>query len=234
MNNQRYFKSGQQLLLRALKKTREDGRTELITAYVDSCERDHVILSLPYGEDSVNHIPFAADMEFEVTSDAYGLGIRATGVFQKKISGTRFALKLNPDLEMFQRRISQRYDCEIGIRFSRAAKTMKTMRDIWERNIEVLTGPEAPLVFEGFKKTRINISAGGIRLSIKPPASQGELCLILIHLEDGRPPVCTIAEIVWTCLQDENAITAGMRFINILSDDQERIEAFINHSSAAR
>ncbi len=229
MKFQRYFKSGQQLLLRVLNKTRQDGRTELISASVVASESDTLILTLPYGEDAENQYPFEAGHEFEITTDALGLGVRAKGRFFKKIGTSRFALKLDPELEMFQRRISQRYDCSLGIRFSRAAKTLRTMRGIWEKNIEVLSSPEAPLVFDGFRKTRVNISSGGIRLTIKPPANQGELCLILIALDDGKPPVCTIAEIVWTCMQDETAMTAGMRFINILCDDQQRIEDFINN-----
>jgi hypothetical protein len=133
---------------------------------------------------------------------------------------------------MFQRRISQRFDCQLGIRFSRAAKTLQTMREIWEKNLEVLYSPEAPLIFEGFNSVQVNISSGGIRLTIKPPANQGELCLILINLEDGKPPICAIAEVVWGCMQDEDSVTAGMRFINILSDDQQRIEDFINNNKA--
>ncbi len=155
------------------------------------------------------------------------MGIRASGSFVRKISGNTFALKLNSGLQMFQRRISERYDCKLGIRFSRAAKTLLTMREIWERNLAVLHSPEAPLIFDGFKPARINISSGGIRLSIKPPANQGDLCLILINLEDGKPPVCAITEVVWLCIQDENTVTAGMRFINILGNDQQRIDDFI-------
>jgi len=35
--------------------------------------------------------------------------------------------------------------------------------------------------------------------------------------------------VVWVCIQDDATATAGMRFISILSDDQKRIEAFIDH-----
>jgi hypothetical protein len=228
MNYQRYFKPGQQLLLKVHNETKQDGRTELMTVFVVSSDEDSLILSLSYGADAVDKYPFRKETPFEVSTEAMGLGVRATGHFEKKISGSQFALKLNPDLQIFQRRISQRFDCQLGIRFSRAAKTLQTMREIWEKNIEVLHSPEAPLIFEGFKSCRVNISSGGIRFFIKLPANQGELCLILVNLEDGKPPVCIIAEIIWVCMQDESAATAGMRFINILSNDQQRIEDFIN------
>ena len=227
MNYQRYFKPGQQLLLKALHDTEQNSCTELMTVFVVSLEEDSLILSLPYGADAVEQYPFKEELLFEITTEAMGLGVRATGNFQKKIDGNQFSLKVNPDLQMFQRRISQRLDCKLGIRFSRAGKTLQVMREIWEKNIEVLHSPEAPLIFDGFKPCQINISSGGIRLTIKPPGNQGELCLILVNLDDGAPPVCAIAEVVWVFIQDESAVTAGMRFINILSEDQQRIDNFI-------
>ncbi|MCK5912508.1 MAG: PilZ domain-containing protein, partial [Desulfuromusa sp.] len=115
-----------------------------------------------------------------------------------------------------------------------AAKTLQTMREIWEKNLEVLHSPEAPIVFDGFKSSRVNISSGGMRFSIKPPTDQGELCLILVNLEDGKPPVCAVAEVVWICMQEEAAVTAGMRFINILSEDQQRIDNFINKNKSKK
>lgn len=227
MNYQRYFKSGQQLLLKALHDTEQNNYTELMSVFVVSVEEDSLVLSLPYGADAVNQYPFKEGLLFEITTEAMGLGVKTTGTFKKKIDGNQFSLQLNPDLQMFQRRISQRFDCKLGVRFSRAAKTLQTMREIWEKNIEVLHSPEAPIIFDGFKSCQINISSGGIRFSIKPPGNQGELCLVLVNLEDGKPPVCAIAEVVWVCMQDESAVTAGMRFINILSEDQQRIDDFI-------
>ena len=227
MNYQRYFKPGQQLLLKALHDAAQNSRTELMTVFVVSLEEDSLVLSLPYGADAVEQYPFNEDILFEISTEAIGVGIRATGNFQKKIDGNQFSLKLKPDLQMFQRRFNQRLDCKLGIRFSRAGKTLQVMREIWEKNIEVLHSPEAPLIFDGFKPCQVNISSGGIRFSIKSPGNQGELCLILINLEDGNPPVCAIAEVVWVFMKDESAVTAGMRFINILSEDQQRIDNFI-------
>ena len=228
MNYQRYFKSDQQLLLKIQNDTEHSERTELITVFVVSLDGEFLLLSLPYGADAVEQYPFSEKLSFEITTESMGLGVRATGCFEKKVDGNKFIIKLNSDLEMFQRRISKRFDCQLGVRFSRIAKTLQTMREIWEKNLKVLYSPEAPLVFDGFKSYRVNISSGGMRFSIKPPADQGELCLILINLDDGKPPVCAIAEVVWVCMQDESAVTAGMRFINILSEDQHRIDNFIS------
>ncbi len=224
---QRYFKVGKQLLLRTLHDAENSHLTELMTVFVLSIEGDFLTLSLPYGDNSAEHYPFKEGLSFEISTEAMGMGIRATGSFVKKVDGNHIMLKINPGIQMFQRRISQRFDCQLGIRFSRAAKSLQTMREIWEKNLKVLHSPEAPLVFDGFKSCRVNISSEGIRFSITPPADQGELCLILINLEDGKPPICVIAEVVWVCLKDESVVTAGMRFINILSEDQQRISNYI-------
>lgn len=231
MNYQRYFKAGQQLLLKVRNESGSQERTELLTVTVSSAEEGALVLALPYGSDVVDQYPLKQGLPFEISGESMGLGIKATGDFLKKIDGSQFALKLNSDLQMFQRRVAKRHDCELGIRFSRAAKTLPTMRDIWERNLEVLYSPEAPLIYEGFKKTRVNISLGGIRFNIKPPANQGDLCLVLVNLEDRKPPICAITEIVWSCLQSDTAVTAGMRFINILSDDQQRIDRYVKDNT---
>lgn len=227
MNYQRYFKPGQQLLLKALHDTKQICYTELMSVSIVSLEGDLLLLSLPYGADAVDQYPFTEGLLFEITAQAMGLEVRTTGSFQRRFDGNQFTLQLNSDLQICQCRFTQRYDCKLGIRFSRTAKTLQTMRKIWGKNIEVLHSPEAPLIFEGFKSCPVNISSGGIRFSIKPPGNQGELCLILINLEDRKPPICTIAEVVWTCIQNESTVTVGTRFINILSEDQQRIDNYI-------
>jgi len=229
MNYQRYFRPEQQLLLRVTNDINQDNRTELMSVTVITCEESTLSVSSHYGEEAVDHYPFREGLPLEITTEALGMGIRTSGCYSGQISGNSFTITLDSDMQMFQRRISRRLNCRLGIRFSRAAKTLQTMRNIWERNLEVLHSPEAPLIYEGFKTSALNISSGGLRLSIKPPANQGELCLVLINLEDGKPPVCAISEVVWVCIQDDATVTAGMRFISILSDDQKRIEAFIDH-----
>jgi hypothetical protein len=225
MDFQRYFKPEQQLLLRVAGQTR--GRTELLTGYVVCCDRDEVVVSLPYGIDVVDQYPFGETVSFEISSEAFGMGIRTGADFAGRTNGSQFVLKLHSDLQMFKRRISPRLDCQLAVRFSRPAKTLQTMRDIWERNLEVLRGATSSFSRDGFARTKVNISTGGIRLAIDPPADQGELCLVLVDLDDGSPPLCAVTEIVWSCAQNETTMTAGMRFINILGEDQQRIDIFI-------
>ncbi|PLX96653.1 MAG: hypothetical protein C0622_14385 [Desulfuromonas sp.] len=227
MNFQRYFRSDQQVVLQVTNPADQNGRTELMTAYVVSSNNGILVVSLPYGENALDKYPFNEEMIFEITTNALGMGLRAHGTFSQKISGRRFAIKLRPDLQMFQRRQSPRIDCQLGIRFSRASNTLQAMREIWEKNVKLLSSPEAAPMLDGFKPAKINLSPEGIRLTIKPPAVTGELCLVLIDLGDGKQPVCVIAEIIWSAGKDESSIVAGMRFINILQEDQQRIDKYI-------
>lgn len=229
---QRYFKNGQRLLLKALQPT-EEKRTDLLTTYMDSGDSETFILTLPYSEDASEQYPFSEGMLFELSSEMLGLGIRVTASFLERIDGRRIALRIKPDLQMFQRRASPRIDCRLGIRFTRGQGALKALRSTWEKNIQILHSPNAPLSLEGFKPCLVNISSGGIRFALRPPAGPAELCLMLIDLDDGLIPVCALAEIIWTRPQQEDTvIISGMRFINILESDQRRIEGFIaNHKS---
>ena len=227
MNYQRYFKSGQKILLTALNNT-EDARTELLTGEIFSSENDEFVITLPYSDDAADQYPFTPAMPFKISSEVMGLGVRLTAEFVKKIDGKKIALSVHSDLQMFQRRNSPRTDCKIGIRFTRGQGALKALRSTWEKNIKILKSPDAPLIFEGFKPCHVNLSSGGIRFNLRPPAQPAELCLILLNLDDGMTPICTLAEIVWTRPEnDETVIVSGMRFISILEADQQRISKFI-------
>lgn len=228
---QRYFKNGQRLLLTSRASEQGEGRVELLTGFMDGGEDDTFILALPYSQDAADQFPFAEGMPFEISSEALGLGIRVSSTFEKKIDGRRIALKIKPDLQMFQRRGSPRLDCKLGIRFTRGQGALKSLRTTWEKNVAVLRRPNAQVGLDGFNTCQVNISAGGIRFPLRAPVSSSELCLMLIDLGDKKVPVCALAEIIWTRPedQDENIISTGMRFINILEEDQKRIDEFITN-----
>jgi len=200
---QRYFKNGQRLLLKAL-ETENNGRTDLLTVYMDGGSSGTFVLTLPYSDDATEQYPFSEGMLFELSSEILGMGIRVTGTFHEKIDGKRIALQIRPDLQMFQRRGAPRLDCKLGIRFTRGQGALKALRSTWEKNIQILHSPNAPLNLEGFKPCQVNLSSGGIRFALRPPVNLAELCLMLITV-----------------------IVSGMRFINILESDQMRINKFI-------
>jgi len=228
MIHQRYFKNGQRILL-TLQQQENNGRKEYLTAIVNGGDESSFIVSLPYSEDAAHQYPFTAGMKFEISSDSMGLGVRVSAEFKRQLDGKRISLLVKDDLQMFQRRNSPRIDCKLGIRFTRGQGALKALRKTWEKNIKLLHSPDAPLIFEGFKPCWVNLSSGGIRFNLRPPVSPAELCLLLLNLDDGKVPICALAEIIWTRPEnDETIIVSGMRFINILEEDQQRISKFIN------
>ena len=224
---QRYFKNGQKLLLNGLDRPDSDSRTELLSATMEGGDGDLFSLCLPYSADATDQSPFEVGMPFEISSDALGLGIRVTGSIAQKIDGKRLSMKINSDLQMFQRRNQSRLDCKLGIRLTRGQGSLKALRAVWEKNIQVLQSPNAPTKLEGFQLCQINLSSGGIRFALRAPVNPAELCLMLIDLKQSKP-ICALAEVVWARPeQDESIVSSGMRFISILAADQKRIDNYI-------
>ncbi len=225
---QRYFKVGQKVKLRAKQPLPPEGRNELLSATLDGGAVNHFDLTLPYGLNAVAQYPFTEDMPFELSTDALGLGVKVTVSYLKPLAGNRIRVLVLPDLQMFQRRTQLRLDCTIGIRFTRAKDSLLKLRETWEKNASILSNSAQPVPMQGFKPCQLNLSASGIRLSLQPPAEQNDICLMLLDLGDSNPPICVLAEILWTSEKNEQGtIHAGMQYINIMDQDQKRIERFI-------
>ena len=74
----------------------------------------------------------------------------------------------------------------------------------------------------------VNLSAGGIRLSLKGPVQSSELFLILLDPGDKKLPICALCEVAWTGNPDQHELVpVGLRFVNILQDDRKRIDNYV-------
>mgnify|MGYP002398468810 FL=1 len=213
----------------------EVDRVETLTAYFVQSAGDRFDLRLPYDCKPGEEFPFTEDMLCELHSESMGLGIRLTGKFDSHLSTSRIRVVVNNDLKAFQRRLHPRRDCRIGIRFTRGHGTLRSFRTQWEKNATILQRTKDFSKLPKFTKTDVNISAGGLRFSLKPPIEIADLCMTLIELEPGTPPVCALAEIVWlTDLDERGQRSAGMQFINVLASDQKRIIDFVNKAPKYR
>ncbi|PLX94408.1 MAG: hypothetical protein C0619_03040 [Desulfuromonas sp.] len=227
MIHQRYFRPGQKVLLRPSASSTPEGHVRLLSCYLQGGGDDYFDLTLPYGADAANQYPFHDKMDFELSSDSLGLGARVSGRFREVISGNKIRVHVYPDLQMFQRRAKQRVDCRLGIRFTRGRGTLQIMRETWEKNVNLLNSDKPPAKLTGFNDCKINLSSGGIRFAIRPPAEPADLCLLLINLDDGHPPICALAEIIWSIPDQEGEVLlTGMQFLDILEKDQQRIDSF--------
>jgi len=228
MRYSKYFKNGQKIFLRARPPASASGRVDALTVYFCEEGPDYFDLALPYGARGEESFPFSAGMSFEILSDALGLGVRLTGTIREKLGEETIRLQVNNDLQIFQRRLADRLDSMIGLRYTKGQGTLRTFRQQWEKNIRILQSTKDYSQVPAFPKARVNLSRSGIRFQIKAPVEVADLCLLLMRLEPHNAPICTLAEVVW--LDEEETgerRTAGMQFLNILEEDQKRIEKYL-------
>ena len=227
MIHQRYFRPGQKILLRPLDPTTPDGYAGLLSSYLQGGGDDYFDLTLPYGAEAANQYPFHEGMELELSSDSLGLGARVDGRFDRILAGNRIRVHILPNLQMFQRRAKPRIDCRIGIRFTRGRGSLQAMRQSWEKNVRILNSGKALPKLTGFNDCKVNLSSGGIRFALRPPVETADLCLLLLNLPDEKPPICALAEVIWSIPDQEGEVLlTGMQFLNITPQDQQRIDDF--------
>ena len=234
MRYSKYFKSEQKIFLRSLTADATSGRLDALTVYFHEEHGDYFDLLLPYQTREEENFPFSPEMPFEILSDAMGLGVRLTGNFVEQRRQDLIRLRMNNDLQIFQRRLASRLDVNIGLRYTKGQGTLRSFREQWEKNVRILQNTKDSNKIPPFPRTRVNLSNGGIRFQIKPPVRVADLCLLLLKLEENQAPLCALAEVVWL---DEEEVQgrrfAGMQFLSILEADQKRIVDFIKKTAPA-
>ena len=224
----KYFKSGQKIYLRALSPPLEPGRFEALTVYFQDGQKSFFNLTLPYRAEAGETYPFTPGMPFELLSEAFGLGLRLTCTFAGQQGPNLIRVAIEEDLQIFQRRDRPRLDLAVGLRYTKGRGTLRSFRQQWEKNLDILAKTTDPAKLPPFPRVPVNLSSGGIRLRIRPPIEIADLCLLLLQLQPGESPLCTLAEVVWTAEKEEKGrFTAGMRFLSILEADQKRIDTFL-------
>lgn len=225
----KYFKIEQKLLLRPI-PTGEGAQTiEHLTTYLVDARGTSCDLRLPYGKTADEQFPFNEQMPVELMGDALGLSIRVIGSFDRYLDANTIRVDIEPDLEMFQRRLYPRHDRTVGIRYTKGRGTLRSYREQWKKNVELLKKNVDLSKLGNFPCNRVNISPSGLRLQLKPPVAESDLCLLLIKLDEQTPPICALAEVVWLGQQeDTDFLVAGMQFINIRKHDQKNIANFLN------
>ncbi len=225
---EKYFKQGQKLRIKPLHVEQKQGRLEFLTGHIMTCGEGRIELRLPYGTTAGEEYPFEPQMPLEVVSDALGMGLRVIGRFAGFLRPDVIQVEFSTELKLFKPRFDPRIDIPVGLRFSRGRGNLRSLREKWQKNVGLLSTRNDITDKLSFPHCAVNISAGGIRFTFGEQAQVGDLCLLLVALRAGEPPICAVAEVVW--LQragQESRTTAGMQFIHILKEDQRRIETFV-------
>lgn len=228
----KYFKTGQKIQLRVLDST--NGLREVLTVFFHDHDHGTIDLILPYKNQEGEEYPFLPNMPLELSSDALGMGIRMNVAFQGYTARKDvIRVEVTGELQIFQRRTQRRIDTLAGLRFTRGQGTLRTFREQWRKNVEILQKTN-PATLPAFPEAQINLSNGGIRLIIKPPIDKADLFLVLLQLQKGEIPVCALAEVAWmgSANLPEGKLSAGMQFIGIVESDRKRIEDYVQKSLA--
>jgi c-di-GMP-binding flagellar brake protein YcgR len=106
---------------------------------------------------------------------------------------------------------------------------MDQMRAAGDESLgQLLAGVSAAKLTE-FQKYPINLAGGGMRLPVKAPVRIAELFLVFLSIGDKGGIVCAMTEVIWTGNPEADGTQmAGLRFLNILENDQKRIDKVVN------
>ena len=233
MNYSKYFKPGQRILLRPLEPSESEGRSESLTVYFRDFSKGLFELELPYRTEKDEDYPFDETIPLELLSDAFGVGVRTTALFRCNPSPQIIRVEPTNELTIFQRRSKPRADLTIGLRFTRSLGKLRTFREQWRKNVQILAAGADLSRLGPSPRCAVNLSGSGIRFELKGPVDQAELFLLLLELAPGEGPICALAEVVWLAPAVETGlVNAGMRFVNIQNKDQQRIERLVKNSTA--
>lgn len=234
MNFTKYFKPGQKILLRPLVPAEQGDRGESLTVYFKDLSQGLFELELPYRAEQEEAYPFDEAIPLELLSDAFGVGIRTTALFRGSPAPHLLRVEPAAELSLFQRRIKARADLSIGLRYTRGLGKLRTFRDQWRKNVQILAAGTDFSRFGNAPRCRVNLSGSGIRFLLKPPVAMAELVLLLLELAADEAPICALAEIAWVGPpEDTGLVAAGMRFVNIQEKDQKRIERLVQTANTA-
>lgn len=224
----KYFNKGQKVFIKRIFNDEERTALDTITGYAMHSPPMQLDLALPYGSDAADAYPFEPGMRFEVLTDFRGMGLRMIASFVERISGKNVRLQFEGNLEFISRRIYRRVDVNAWVGIERATGNLAKMRALWNENLNKITSGISAAELTTFKKVLINLAGAGLRVPLQGPVEVAELFLVYISAGDKKGIICALTEAVWIGEpQDDDLQQIGLRFLNILSEDQDRIDAVV-------
>ena len=219
----RYFALRQKVYLVNMSADRNSDVYESLSGVVTFSGMNMVELMVTYGA----HDAEAGCVTYKLTTEALGSGIQVLADLTDVVAGNIFKFRMHGTLEMFQRRIVPRIEFSAPAFFLHRKSTLAFYKKEWKRIMDNLRNN---IVLPGLvlSDTAINLSAGGLGLTVDAASRPTPISMVFIALDDGLP-VCALTETVWEQRVDEG-FRCGFRFIHILKSDQERINNCISES----
>lgn len=228
MSYGKYFNKGQKVFIKRIFTDGERTALDTITGYAMHSRPMHLDLALPYGCDAAESYPFEEGMKFEVLTDHKGMGLRLAASFVERISSQDIRLQFDGNLEFISRRIYKRVDVNAWIGFQHSRGNLAEMRRLWEEHLQKIKSGVSAAELTEFKKYLTNLAGGGLRMPMPAPVEMADLVLTYLSIGDKKGIICALAEAVWIGpIQDDGRQQVGLRFLNILEEDQARIDAVV-------
>ncbi|MGK2943703.1 MAG: PilZ domain-containing protein [Desulfuromonadales bacterium] len=228
MSYGKYFTKGQKVFIKRVFTNEERTALDTITGYAMRSQPMQLDLALPYGSDAADSYPFEPGMKFEVLTDHRGMGLRLIASFVERISSQDVRLRFEGNLEFISRRIYRRVDVNAWAGIQREKGNLAAMRGLWDEHLNKIKSGVSAAELTEFKKNLVNLSGGGMRLPLRSPVETAELVLIYLSLGDKKGIICALAEAIWIGpVQDDDMQQIGLRFLNILEEDQNRIDVVV-------
>ena len=156
------------------------------------------------------------------------MGLRLIASFVERISGKDVRLQFEGNLEFISRRIYRRVDVNAWVGIERAKGNLADMRALWNENLNKIKSGISAAELTEFQKNLVNLAGGGMRLPLQAPVEMAELVLVYLSIGDKKGIICALAEAVWIGpVEDGDIQQIGLRFLNILEEDQDRIDAVV-------
>jgi len=224
----RYFPAGQKTFLKRLCAATTQPALDTLTGYVTGTGEDHIDLHLPYGPDAAGGYPFTPGMRFELSCEAQGMGLRLQASFLEWIDSTSIRLRFDGNLEFISLRHYRRVDVIAWVGLDRSGGSLATRRTEWQEKQRQLQEGVSAARLTKFQKVTLNLSGGGLRLAVATPVEIAELIVIFLSIGDRGGIICALAEVVWLgAVEADGTRSAGLRFLNLLSEDQARIDRVV-------
>ena len=219
----RYFSQRQKVYLVNMSATRNNEIYESLSGVVTSSGMNSLELMVACGGAATTADEVGTAI-YKLTSEAFGSGIQVLAVQTGVIGDTIFQFRMQGTLEMFQRRIVPRVELSTNISQIYGNFPLASFKKEWQRVREHMrTAGALPRVV--LQKTAINLSVGGIGLTVDLQNRPTPYSMFFVALDQGLP-LCVLAETVWE-QREEEKLRCGFRFIYILKSDQERISTVV-------
>ena len=229
MSYGRYFPTGQKTFIQRVLDKSERAALDTLTGYVTGTGPNHVDLSLPYGSDAAEVYPFEPGMRFELLCDNKGMGLKLQASFLERTSSRDIRLQFEGNLEFISRRQYRRVDVTAWVGIKRGDGNLAEMRAAWEENVKKLEDGVSAAELTEFQKYPVNLAGGGMRLPLRAPIKTADLFLVFLSIGDKGGIICALAEVIWADKPQPSGTQAGgLRFLNILQNDQARIDKVVS------